>query len=312
MESISSTQPLLEMEGVIGIKYNLIKQIGRGSFGSVYLGQHKRSGEFVAIKCEDKSSKNRLLKHETMIYRDLKGPPTAGIINVRWFGVDTKQTYAVLDLLGESLDDHFNSNGKFSLKSTLIVGIQLVDRMEYIHNKGYIHRDIKPENFMFGKSGISKDVLHAIDFGLSRGYMVKNRHMDLKTGKKMIGTPRYASLNMHDGLEPSRRDDLISIGYMLIYLHNGNLPWEGQRGKTKQDKYEKISNIKRLILVKTLCERLPNEFVSFIEYCYDLRFEEKPNYELLRRLFKSVLTRNNLTNDYVYDWTTYSSINCAN
>ena len=311
---MSSGHPLLEMEGVIGIKYNLIKQIGRGSFGSVYLGQHKRSGEFVAIKCEDKGSKNRLLKHETLIYRDLKGPPSAGIINVRWFGVDVNHTYAVLDLLGKSLEDIFNSSGVFSLKSTLNVAIQLIDRMEYIHNKGYIHRDIKPENFMFGKSGISKEILHVIDFGLSRGYMVKNSHMCFKTGKKMIGTPRYASLNMHDGCEPSRRDDLISIGYMLIYLHNGSLPWQGQRGKTKQEKYENISNIKKLILVKTLCEKLPKEFVSYIEYCYDLSFEEKPNYELLRRLFQSILTRDDLTNgrEYGHNLTTYSSINCAN
>ena len=300
--SISQNEPLLDMKGVIGLKYKLIRLIGEGSFGKVYMGQHKRSGELVAIKCEDKESKSKLLKNETKIYRELNGGK--GIANVRWYGVDDKKTYAVLDLLGNSLDDFKIKYRKFSLKSTLLVGIQLLYRMEYIHSKGYLHRDIKPENFMFGNTGKSERTLYVIDFGLSKPYLTSGNHIDMRINRKMIGTPRYASLNVHNGCEPSRRDDLISIGYMLIYLFKGSLPWQGQKGNTKSEKYRKIADIKKTISFEQLCTKMPKELICYIEYCYDLEFNESPNYEMLRRLFKRALQNNNLENDNKFEWTT--------
>ena len=299
---LPQNEHLVVMKGVIGLKYKLIRLIGEGSFGQVYMGQHKRSGEFVAIKCEDKQSKSKLLKNETRIYRELNGGK--GIANVRWYGVDDKKTYAVLDLLGNSLDDVKIKYKTFTLKSILTIGIQLLYRMEYIHGKGYLHRDIKPENFMFGKQGLNEKILYVIDFGLSKPYLKFGDHIELRKNRKMVGTPRYASLNVHEGYEPSRRDDLISIGYMLIYLFKGNLPWQGQHGNTKQEKYRKIALIKRTIDYKELCGNMPNELICYIEYCYDLEFNELPNYELLRRLFKRALRNNNFGNDNNFEWNT--------
>lgn len=300
--SISKNEPLLVMKGVIGLKYKLIRLIGEGSFGKVYMGQHKRSGEFVAIKCEDKESKSKLLKNETKIYRELNGGK--GIANVRWYGVDDMKTYAVLDLLGYSLEDFKIKYKQLSLKTTLLVGIQLLYRMEYIHSKGYLHRDIKPENFMFGKTGKSEETLYVIDFGLSKPYLTSGNHVEMRINRKMVGTPRYASLNVHRGCEPSRRDDLTSIGYMLIYLFKGNLPWQGQKGNTKHEKYRKIADIKNTIGFEQLCSKMPEELICYIEYCYDLEFNEAPNYEMLRRLLKRALKNNNLENDNKFEWTT--------
>ena len=115
----------LELKGVIGMKYDIIEQIGKGSFGEVYLGKNKRSGEHVAIKCENKESKSKMLKNETRIYRELKGGK--GIANVRWYGVHENQTYAVLDLLGKSLDDYKAMHETFTLKTILLSSDKFVD-----------------------------------------------------------------------------------------------------------------------------------------------------------------------------------------
>ena len=291
---------VLDIQGVLGKKYKVLKLLGSGSFGKVYLGQHKKSGELVAIKCEDLESNSNLLKNETKIYNALNGGE--GIANVRWYGVDKSKRYAVLDLLGKSLDDLKKKHKSFSLKTTLLVAIQLINRIEYIHSKGFIHRDIKPENFMFGRNGIKKNILFIIDFGLSKPYLNGGIHLSNRSGRKMIGTPRYASLNVHNGNEYSRRDDLISIGYMIVYLFKGILPWQGIQGKTKNDKYKKISKIKNNISNNELCNGMCSEMILFFDYCFDLDFDDKPNYGFLRKLFNRALQKSDFKQDYNYDW----------
>lgn len=300
--SQKSEKSVLDICGALGMKYKVLKLLGSGSFGDVYLGQHKKSGELVAIKCEDLASSSRLLKNETKIYHALNGGE--GIANVRWYGVDSNKTYVVLDLLGNSLDDLKNKYKYFSLKTTLLLGLQLINRIEYIHGKGFLHRDIKPENFMFGRNGLKKNTLYAIDFGLSKPYLNRGVHVSNRNGRKMVGTPRYASLNIHNGNEYSRRDDLISIGYMIIYLFKGILPWQGQKGETKYEKYKNIFKVKKDVSILDLCDTMCYEMNLYLEYCYELSFNDNPNYEFLRKLFKRALQKNNLEQDFIYDWTT--------
>jgi serine/threonine protein kinase len=269
---------------IIGRKYKIANKIGSGSFGVVYKGVNIRSNETVAIKIESLMGKSKLLKNEAKICRHLT--PCTGISSVRWYGIDQDNSYAVFDLLGVSLDTYMERLKKFSLKTTCNLGMQMITRLEYIHNKGILHRDIKPDNFLMGKE--DTETLYVIDFGLSKNYVERGKHMKLKDKKKMTGTVRYASINIHDGIEPSRRDDLISVGYMLVYFIKGFLPWQGLDAATKEEKYNKIGAVKRRTSIEELCKDLPMEIKVFIDYCYGLEFAENPNYNLLFKLLEKV------------------------
>ena len=175
---------------------------------------------------------------------------------------------------------------KFSVKTSCLLGMQMIERIEYIHDKGILHRDIKPDNFLMGKS--DPETLYVIDFGLSKNYIDRGKHIKQKDKKKMTGTVRYASINIHDGIEPSRRDDLISVGYMLIYFIKGFLPWQGLDGATKEAKYKKIGDVKRNTTIEELCRDLPLELKIFMEYCYGLEYSETPKYSLLYKLLEKI------------------------
>jgi len=269
---------------IIGRKYKIANKIGSGSFGVVYKGINIRSNEDVAIKIESLNGKNKLLKNEAKICRHLT--PYTGISSVKWYGVDGSNSYVVFDLLGVSLDTYMERLKKFSVKTSCLLGMQMIERVEYIHNKGILHRDIKPDNFLMGKS--DPETLYVIDFGLSKNYIDRGKHIKQKDKKKMTGTVRYASINIHDGIEPSRRDDLISVGYMLIYFIKGFLPWQGLDAATKEAKYKKIGDVKRNTTIEELCRDLPLELKIFIEYCYGLEYSETPKYTLLYKLLEKI------------------------
>jgi len=160
--------------------------------------------------------------------------------------------------------------------------------VEYVHDKHFLHRDIKPDNFLVGL-GKRMDQLFIIDFGLSKKYRSrKNQHIPYIEHKSLTGTARYASLNTHLGIEQSRRDDLESLGFVLIYFLRGWLPWQGMIAKTKKETYNKIKLKKRDTPVEVLCEHFPNEFTTYLHYCRGLRFEDKPDYSYLRYLFRDL------------------------
>jgi len=155
------------------------------------------------------------------------------IPRIHYFGTDQGFNILVLDKLGKSLEDLFNyQKKKFSLKTVCILADQMLTRIEFIHNKHFLHRDIKPDNFMVGVGNQEKN-LYIIDFGLSKRYMGKDgKHIAYKTGKSLTGTARYASINTHLGCEQARRDDVESIGYVLIYFLRGVLPWQNLKATT--------------------------------------------------------------------------------
>ena len=152
-------------------------------------------------------------------------------MNVHWSGIENKNNYMIIDLLGPNIEDLFSlCNKKFNLKTVLLLADQMLQRIEYVHSKSYIHRDIKPENFLMGL-GKKSHIVHIIDFGLSKKYRDPKtlQHIPYRENKTLTGTARYASINAHLGIEQSRRDDLEAIAYMLIYLIKGYLPWQGIR-----------------------------------------------------------------------------------
>ncbi len=240
--------------------YNLIKMLGSGSFGEIHLAYDTSTRQLRAVKFELAAQKNPQLKHEYNILEQL-GKSETGIMPEgvpKVFGydrVENKCNYMIMDFLGPSLADLFQFRNKlFSLKTVCLVGIQMLQRIEFIHEKGFIHRDIKPENFVVGLNDKSSTV-YLIDFGLSKRYKDKNsgQHIPYRENRHLIGTARYASLNAHLGIEQSRRDDIESIGYVLIYFLVGRLPWQSKNDKAKSP--AKIMEKKLITPPEILCKK---------------------------------------------------------
>ena len=251
---------------IIGFKYKIIEMIGHGSFGAVYKGRNMFTLEDVAIKIEMNSSKKKILKHETQICKYLD--KVDGVPRVRWFGKEVNFLYTVYDLLGKDLVYYKLTNPKVDIIKIKDIGRQLLERIEIIHKKEIIHRDLKPDNIVMDKE--NKGKISIIDFGLSKKYKNNKKHIEFKTNKEIVGSKNFCSINVMNGYEYSRRDDLISIGYILLYLYYDKLPWEDMD-------ISDISSFKKLENV------LPNNdsLDQYLKYCYSLKFTDTPNYKKL-------------------------------
>ena len=288
---------------LIAGKYRMGRKLGSGSFGEIYLGTNVVTGEEVAIKMESIRARHPQLEYEARVYRSLAGG--VGIPFVRWYGVEAEYNSMVIDLLGPSLEDLFNyCNRKFSLKTVLLLADQMISRIEYIHSKNFIHRDIKPDNFLMGL-GRRANLVNLIDFGLAKKYRDPRTHLHIpyREHKNLTGTARYASINTHIGIEQARRDDLESLGYMLMYFCRGSLPWQGLKAATKKQKYDRIMEKKMTSPTEVLCRGFPQEFTVYLNYCKGLRFDDRPDYAYLRRLFRELFIKEGFGYDYIFDWT---------
>ncbi|CAN8230460.1 unnamed protein product [Cochlearia groenlandica] len=291
------------MEPRVGNKFRLGRKIGSGSFGEIYLGTNIQTNEEVAIKLENVKTKHPQLLYESKLYRVLQGG--TGVPNVKWFGVEGDYNVLVMDLLGPSLEDLFNfCSRKLSLKSVLMLADQMINRVELFHSKSFLHRDLKPDNFLMGLAKRA-NLVFIIDFGLAKKYRdsTTRQHIPYRENKNLTGTARYASMNTHLGIEQSRRDDLESLGYIFMYFLKGSLPWQGLKAGTKKQKYERISEKKVSTSIEALCRGYPSEFASYFHYCRSLRFDDKPDYAYLKRIFRDLFIREGFQFDYVFDWT---------
>ncbi|KAL3642948.1 Casein kinase 1-like protein 3 [Castilleja foliolosa] len=322
------------MERIVGGKFKLGRKIGSGSFGEIFLATHIDTFEIVAVKIENNKTKHPQLLYEAKLYNILQGG--SGIPGIKWSGVNGDDNVLVIDLLGPSLEDLFVYCGrKFSLKTVLMLADQMITRIEFVHSKGFLHRDIKPDNFLMGL-GRKANQVYIIDFGLAKRYRdsTTNRHIPYRfqkaraiavlyarlnfgvlrvsarfafnyygENKNLTGTARYASCNTHLGIEQSRRDDLESLGYVLLYFLRGSLPWQGLKAATKKQKYDKICEKKLSTPIEVLCKSHPVEFASYFHYCHSLTFDQRPDYGFLKRLFRELFTREGYEFDYIFDWT---------
>ena len=287
----------------VGGCYRLGKKIGTGAFGEIFEGADIFDNSSVAIKLEHNSVKYPQLLFEAKL---LKSIPGTGIPVMHWFGIAGEYNAMVMDLLGQNLEDLYNYCAKnFSLKTILMITIQMIERLKHVHDNHYIHRDIKPENFLIGKDSTAKTI-YLLDFGLAKRYRDEytHIHIPLKENRNLTGTARYASCNAHNGLEQSRRDDMESIAYVILYFFRKKLPWQGLKCKDKNEKHAKIKEIKMSMTPEKLFEGLPKEFADYLTMVKKLGFEDEPTYKNYIQMFTRLFKAKEFEMDYIYDWVT--------
>ena len=281
-------------------RYKILKRLGAGSFGCIYSAEYEN--QLYAIKLEERDSGRNLLENEAYVMSYLNGP---GLPAVKSYGYSSRHNILIMELMGKSLEDIFESFvvKKMTTRCVCNIGYQMMEIMEYIHNKHIIHRDIKPDNFVIGR-GDKKKYIYILDFGLAKKYRSSRtlKQQPIVKGKNLTGTARYASINALNGLTQSRRDDLEAIGYVLMYFLRGRLPWQGIPVKNKEERYRKIMEKKIETTPEELCKGFPEEFMNYVHYTRNLEYEQEPDYNFLKNLFITVLKKNEFIIDCYYDW----------
>lgn len=300
-------------------KYYIDKKIGNGQFGTVYVGHNLKTKEKIAIKTENRETVYKVLKHETTILNYLYNNGCRCTPIVYWYGIHRDYTCLVMPFYTISLDEYISKNpNRVNIKQLNRIMSKLIGILKIVHSNYVIHRDIKPQNFMllYENNDYSNTELFIIDFGMSNIYVDEmKKHIVCNSEKKeyIIGNPKFMSYNIHCGLEPSRRDDLLSLGYIYLYFIIGYLPWDITSGNgyiSKNDTVSELSvhhskNMYRmknkdwLFLSNWILSFVQNqtntdniEFADeiikihkYLEYCYDLGFTTTPDYDSLSELF---------------------------
>ncbi|KAJ3437561.1 casein kinase i-like protein [Anaeramoeba flamelloides] len=293
----------LNKDLLVDNQYKVEKKIGSGSFGKIHICSKISSGEIYAVKFETESQEGQL-NYEYKLYQIFKGQP--GFPNVYHFGLRGFDHFMIMDYLGPNLESLFKyCDRKFSLKTVLMIADQVLCLIEKVHSKSFVYRDIKPENFVIGRKN-QKNQIFIIDFGLSKLYrnFWTQKLNKYRNNRELVGTVRYSSINTHLGIEQSRRDDLESIGYMLVYFLKGKLPWQGFKASNNKERNEKICDKKVITPLRVLCDGLPTEFIHYLDYCKNLSFDDTPNYSLLRSKFRNLFIKKGYIYDFEYDWKT--------
>ena len=285
----------LEENKIIFKKYKPIGKIDKGAFGNIYSVYSLKDGKNYAMKTEKINAEQKTLESEAFYLKILQGGK--GIPEYITFGHTKNYNILIETLLGLSLYNIFIKKKKrCHIIDVCKIGCQILNRIEWIHSKNLIYRDIKPENFLIDKK--DQDIIYVVDFGLCKRYisLKTGKHISEKITGKFNGTLIYSSPNVVKGIESSRRDDLISLGYMLIYLYKRSLPWESNFQNLNREKYYQLIKLKETNGFNKLFKNIPGELAEYINYSRKLKFEEKPNYDYLRSLFTKIISKNQIHN----------------
>ena len=285
---------------IIFNKYKIIKRLGRGSFGNIFLVEYQN--KLYAMKLENTKKGYYILDKEVYLMIHLYGPR---IPYVKSFGQCGYYNVLVMELLGKSLEDikSILPSKKMTIPCICKLSYQMLQILEHIHKRSFIHRDVKPENFIMGL-GPNNKFLYMIDFGFAKTYRDPTTlaHYPLKKNDGITGTARYASINTLRGFTQSRKDDLESLAYVIIYLSKGTLPWANITSDNKDELYNRITKVKFETTVENLCSGLPQQFLDFVRYIRGMAFEQEPDYKYLRNLFLIALQNTGGKMDFCYDW----------
>ena len=296
MSSCSS----LRRHVVVNERYEILRKIGQGSFGSVYMVKDLRGAQQqLAVKLEKKTAKRPMLQYEHRVYQALAGSDR--FCRVHAYDTSGPQNLLAMELLGDSVDARFGKCGR-KVRHTTAMWLmkQMLSCVEAMHAAFFLHRDIKPHNFAMSTR---PPYVKVIDMGLAKQYRTRNlEHIECKTDRRLTGTVRYTSVNVHRGIEPSRRDDLESLIYVLVYLMRGKLPWQGVEASSKERKYVRIGEIKTTTEPEQLCHGLPHDVFVLHRYVRGILFSAKPDYKYMHGVLQDYLDRENLGDGIPKEW----------
>ena len=263
------------------MRFKLGNHLGSGAFGEIYASQEVHTGLATAVKLERVDTKYPQLMYEARIYNMLQNDMKGDIPHMHYFGTEGVYNVLVLDRLGKNMEQIRLDAPATRLNHAQVntVADHTLRILEKFHDHGFVHRDMKPDNLLTGLSGRG---FFLIDFGLSKYVRdpVGGGHIPERKDKHLTGTPRYASIGNHRGREQGRKDDIESLGYVLLYLLRGSLPWQ------HIDQYDKILEMKQKMLRDgSLNKDTPPGFARFFRYITRLTFADRPDYAHLRSLF---------------------------
>jgi serine/threonine protein kinase len=261
-----------------------------GKFAQILIGVNTRSGQNVVIILENIHRPVRRVSHEASMYQRLNGSP--GIPSIYSAVEESDYRAMVIDRLGLSLEDLFNlCNRKFTLKTVLMIGDQLLTRMELIHDKNIVHQRVEPNNFLIG-CGKFENQIHVIDFQAAKINTPSSQN------EEFTGYYAFSSAQSHDGGDQQPADDLEATWNVLVYFLRGSLPWDGLRADSEQGRHLQLTE-KKLRPIK----ELPIEFDTARRYIRALKPGQRPDYSHLRYIFNELWVSEGYRHDNIFDWT---------
>src|SRR3989344_2699953 len=296
----------MEEGSLVGGRFKLTGPIGRGTFGRVYAARDLETGTEGAVKLEPQDAEFPQLRFECAVYEVLAR--CERVPRMLWSGPHGGAHALALPRMGPTLEEMFTHCGRrFSLKTVLALGLRMLECIRQVHEEDILHRDIKPDNFVLGR-GLARNTVFLIDYGLSKCYVTDSActrtHIPFATGRRLVGTLRYASLNCHRGIQQSRRDDLESLAYVLFYFYLGELPWQGLESKAVHKKIYELKSTFRGLESDSKSPRALREsvFHTLLQYARSIGFVEKPMYDSMRELMRCALASKGHKHDGVFDW----------
>lgn len=274
-------------------RWEITRFIEMGGCGKVYQARDSRSGDIVAVKLATIDSTTNDVRHEKMMYEKLwRYPGMVCIPKVLHYEMFHGKPLLILTHHGPTIFTKFIMlGGRLSIKSAIMTGFQVLVTVEAIHQAGFVHCDIKPDNILMGNQRRS-ETEHVIDFSHSRRFLDPQGNHVLKERREhgsMAGTIRFSSRNSHFQNNLSRRDDIESIGYLIVYLISSTLPWQGVGNGYSEESIRTVGQCKSQTPPEQLCAGMPRNMLNFFRNVYQLKFDEKPDYYRLRQILNVTL-----------------------